>query len=325
MPKAPHQSYKIPVKDYKFTEDMTVDELVKQMEQAWGFTAGKLATGVNIMEAMINDKKCVKFLSFTADIIATGTRGVIRELVKRKLVDVIITTCGTLDHDVARCSRDYYRGSFIMNDSKLHQEGVNRLGNVLVPNDSYGVVIEKKILPMLEELYKDGKRELSSIELNREIGLRCCDETSIAYWAAKNDIPLIVPGPTDGSVGYQLWYFSQDHKDFRLNILKDEEYLNNLVFDAKRSGALIVGGGISKHHTIWWNQFKDGLDYVIYVTTAAEWDGSLSGARPREAVSWGKINEKAKRVMIEGDATTVLPIMTSALISRLAKKENKKP
>jgi deoxyhypusine synthase len=316
---------KIPVKDYQLKEEMSVNELVNQMEAAWGFTAGKLATGVNIMEAMIADKKCVKFLSFTADIVATGTRGVIKELVKRKLVDVIITTCGTLDHDVARCTKDYYKGSFIMSDSKLHREGVNRLGNVLVPNDSYGIVIEKKILGLLEQLYKEGKKELSTMELNREIGLRCCDETSIAYWAAKNNIPIIVPGPTDGSVGYQLWFFSQDHKDFRINILKDEEYLNNLVFDSKKSGALIVGGGISKHHTIWWNQFKDGLDYVIYITTADEWDGSLSGARPREAVSWGKINEKAKRIMIEGDATMVMPVMTSALIDRLGKSKNKKP
>ena len=85
--------------------------------------------------------------------------------------------------------------------------------------------------------------------------------------------------------------------------------------------ALIVGGGISKHHTIWWNQFKDGLDYVVYITTADEWDGSLSGARPREAVSWGKINEKAKRIMIEGDATVIMPIMTSSLITRLNKKK----
>jgi deoxyhypusine synthase len=320
MPKN-HQAHKIPVRDYQFTENMTVDELVNQMELAWGFTAGKLATGVNIMQAMIEDKKCVKFLSFTADIVATGTRGVIRELVKRKLVDVIITTCGTLDHDVARCSRDYYKGSFIMSDSKLYHEGVNRLGNVLVPNDSYGIVIEKKIIRLLKELYDEGKKEVSTIELNREIGLRCCDETSIAYWAAKNNIPIVVPGPTDGSVGYQLWFFSQDHKDFRINILKDEEYLNNLVFDSKKSGALIVGGGISKHHTIWWNQFKDGLDYVIYITTADEWDGSLSGARPREAVSWGKINEKAKRIIIEGDATMVMPVMTATLIDRLGKRK----
>ncbi len=308
------------VKDYEITDKMTVDELVDQMEQAWGFTAGKLATGVSIMESMINTKNCVKFLSFTADIVATGTRGIIKELVKRNLIDIIITTCGTLDHDVARCYKDYYKGSFIMNDAKLHQEGVNRLGNVLVPNDSYGIIIEQKIIALLEELYKEGKRELSTSELTREIGLRCCNESAILYWAAKNNIPVFVPGITDGSVGYQLWFFSQDHKDFRINLLKDEGDLSNIVFDAKKSGALIVGGGISKHHTIWWNQFKDGLDYVVYITTADEWDGSLSGARPREAVSWGKINEKAKHIMIEGDATVIMPIMAGSLFAKLNKK-----
>lgn len=315
------EAHKVAVKDFDFSKDLSVDELVLQMDAAWGFTAGKLATGVNIMESMIDSEGCVKFLSFTADIVATGTRGVIRELVKRKLVDVIITTCGTLDHDVARCFRDYYKGSFVMNDSKLHQEGVNRLGNVLVPNDSYGIIIEQKIQKLLQDLYNEGKKELSTSELAREIGLRCCDESSILYWAAKNNVQVFVPGITDGSVGYQLWFFSQDHKDFRINLLKDEGDLNNIVFDAKKSGALIVGGGISKHHTIWWNQFKDGLDYVVYITTADEWDGSLSGARPREAVSWGKINEKAKRIMIEGDATVVMPIMAGALFERLSKKK----
>ncbi|MDR1993748.1 MAG: deoxyhypusine synthase [Nitrososphaerota archaeon] len=315
------RAHKIAVRDYQFTENLTVEELVRQMGEAWGFTAGKLAMGVDIIETMMTDKKCTKFLSFTADIIATGTRGVIKELVKQKLVDVIITTCGTLDHDIARCWKDYYRGSFIMNDSKLHEESVNRLGNVLVPNDSYGPIIEKKIQTMLSELYAEGKKELSTAELSREIGLRCCDETSILYWAAKNDIPVYVPGITDGAVGYQLWFFSQDHRDFRVNLLKDEDELNNIVFDAKKSGALIVGGGISKHHTIWWNQFKDGLDYAVYISTADEWDGSLSGARPREAISWGKISEKAKRIMIEGDATMVLPVMVSALIDRLNKRK----
>ncbi len=308
------------VKDYKFPEEMSVDELVNQMEQAWGFTAGKLAVGVNIMESMIKAKGCLKFLSFTGNLVATGTRGVLKELVKRKLVDVVITTCGTVDHDLARCWRDYYRGSFVMNDSKLHEEGVNRLGNVLVPNDSYGTIIEQKIQALLADLWKEGKREMSASELVREIGLRCCNDTSILYWAAKNDIPVYVPGLVDGAVGYQTWMFSQDHA-FRLNMLKDSGQLNNIVFDAKKSGALIVGGGISKHHTIWWNQFKDGLDYVVYVSTADEWDGSLSGARPREAVSWGKISEKARRIMVEGDASVILPLMAGSLFARLNKKE----
>ena len=306
------------IKDYEFSEDTTVNELVMQMENAWGFTAGKIAIAVHILEGMIKAQDCVKFLSFTGNLVATGTRGVFKELVKRRLVDVIITTCGTLDHDLARCWKDYYRGSFVMNDTKLHEEGVNRLGNVLVPNESYGIIIEQKIQALLQELYGEGKRELSASQLTREIGLRCCNETSILYWAAKHDVPVYVPGITDGAVGYQTWLFSQDH-DFRLNLLKDSGELNGIIFDAKKTGALIVGGGISKHHTIWWNQFKDGLDYVVYVSTADEWDGSLSGARPREAVSWGKISAKAKRIMVEGDASMILPVMMSALVARLSK------
>jgi len=304
------------IEDYEFLSEMPVDELVMQMERAWGFTAGKLATGVNIMESMIKAQNCLKFISFTGNLVATGTRGVFRELIKRKLVDVIITTCGTLDHDLARCWRKYYRGSFVMNDSKLHKEGINRLGNVLVPNESYGTIIEEKIQQVLRELWDEGPKEISPSQFCKEIGLRLCNETSILYWAAKQNIPVFVPGITDGAVGYQTWLFSQDH-DFRLNLLKDSGQLSDLVFSAKETGALIVGGGISKHHTIWWNQFKDGLDYVVYVSTADEWDGSLSGARPREAVSWGKISERAKRIMVEGDASLILPIMLSSLLARL--------
>ena len=306
------------VADYDFSRGMTVNELVIQMEKAWGFTAGKLAVAVRILEQMNKATGCVKFLSFTGNLVATGTRGALKELVRRKLVDVIITTCGTLDHDIARSWKKYYRGSFVMNDSELHQKNINRLGNVLVPNDSYGLIIEQKMQELLQSLWKEGVREVSSSQLCREIGKRVCNESSILYWAAKNSTPVYVPGITDGAVGYQTWLFSQDH-DFKLNLLKDSGELNETVFTAKKTGALIVGGGISKHHTIWWNQFKDGLDYVVYISTADEWDGSLSGARPREAVSWGKINEKAKRIMVEGDASVILPIVVGALTSRTRK------
>ena len=307
---------KTAVEDYAFAKSMSVNELVLQMEKAWGFTAGKLAVGVNILERMNNENECVKFLSFTGNLVATGTRGALKELVKRRLVDVIVTTCGTLDHDIARCWRNYYKGSFVMNDAELREEGVNRLGNVLVPNDSYGIIIEKKMQTLFDSLWKEGIREVSSSQLCREMGKRVCNDSSILYWAAKNNIPVYVPGITDGAVGYQTWLFSQDH-DLRLNLLKDSGQLNETVFTAKKTGALLIGGGISKHHTLWWNQFRDGLDYAVYISTADEWDGSLSGARPREAVSWGKINEKAKRIMIEGDASVILPLMVGSLIERM--------
>jgi deoxyhypusine synthase len=302
------------IKDYNLYENMKVSDLIVQMRDAWGFTAEKIAAGVDILRMMISDKECLKFLSFPACIVATGTRGVLKEMVKRRLIDVIVTTCGTLDHDLARSWRNYYRGSFNLDDRELHKAGINRLGNVLIPNESYGIIIERKMQELLSALWSEGVRELSSRELSREIGLRLCNEDSILYWAARNNIPVYVPGITDGAVGYQIWLFSQD-REIKIDIMKDEQEINDLIFDAERTGALIIGGGISKHHVIWWNQFKGGLDYAIYITTAVEWDGSLSGARVREAISWGKVKETAKHVTIEGDATVILPLIVAALIS----------
>jgi deoxyhypusine synthase len=302
------------IEDYALFEGISVEELIMQMEKAWGFTAGKLALAVKILDRMIRDAECVKFLSFTGNLVATGSRGALKELVKRKLVDVIITTCGTLDHDIARCWKPYYRGSFLMDDAKLYGKDINRLGNVLVPKESYGLILEEKMQRLLECLWKEGLREVSTRQLCQEIGKRICNESSILYWAAENNVPVYVPGIMDGAVGYQIWLFSQDH-DFKLDLLRDSRELNDVVFTAKRTGALLIGGGISKHHTLWWNQFKGGLDYAVYISTAVEWDGSLSGARPREAISWGKISAKAKRVMIEGDASLILPLVVSAIIN----------
>jgi deoxyhypusine synthase len=307
-----------PIKDMKINENTTINNLVKQMFESGGFTSKKLAIGTDILERMLKDKDCLKFLSFPACIISTGTRGIIKEMVKRKMFDVLITTCGTLDHDLARVWKDYYHGSFLMNDRELHKRGINRLGNILIPNESYGLIIEEKMKKFLEEIYSE-KKELASYELVWELGKRIKNQGSILYWAYKNKIPMIIPGITDGAVGYQIWQFSQDH-DFKINVLKDEQLMSDLVWNAKKSGALIIGGGISKHHVIWWNQFKDGLDYAIYITTAVEWDGSLSGARPREAISWGKIKEKAKRVIIEEDATIALPIIFGSILDRVKSK-----
>jgi deoxyhypusine synthase len=303
-----------PIKDYNIEKSISADKLIKQMKNSGGFTAKNLAIGVDVLERMLKDKDSLNFLSFPACIIATGTRGIIRDMVKEKWFNIVITTCGTLDHDLARCYKSYYQGDFFMDDKELHRKGISRIGNILVPNESYGEIIEEKMAEFLGEIYSENVKELATYELCWEIGKRL-NEESILYWCWKNNIPVIIPGITDGAVGYQLWQFSQDH-DLKINLMKDEKLLSDMVWQAKKSGALIVGGGISKHHVIWWNLFKQGLDYAVYITTAVEHDGSLSGARPREAISWGKIKEKAKTVTIEADATIALPIIFATLLER---------
>ncbi len=302
------------VEDIQLDKNMTIAELIKAFHGSGGFSAKNIAIAVDIIKDMIGDKDSVNFLSFPACINATGTRGVIKEMIKEKMFDVIITTCGTLDHDIARSIKDYYHGSFFMDDEELLEQGINRLGNVLVPNESYGTLLEAYMQPILEELYESGIRDISTRDLIWEFGKRMDNEDSILHWAYKNQIPIFVPGITDGAFGSQVWQFYQNHRDFKIDILKDEDLLADIVFTAEKSGALMIGGGISKHHTIWWNQYKDGIDRAVYITTAVEYDGSLSGARMREAISWGKMNKEGAYITVEGDATVILPLIVAALL-----------
>jgi len=302
-----------PVKDIEISEIRSLENLLEAYYLGGGFSVKNLAVAAEIFKRMVKEEETTVFLSFPACVVATGLRGVLRELVKRRYVDAVITTCGALDHDIARVLKNYYHGSFEMDDRLLHQEGVNRLGNILIPNESYGRALEKFMQPLLEEMWKEEKKKFSTTELAWEFGKRLKSEDSILYQAWKNNVPVFVPGITDGAFGSQLWLFYQTHREFTIDLFKDEQNIADIVFKAEKLGALMIGGGISKHHTIWWSQFKDGLDYAVYLTTAQEYDGSLSGARLREAVSWGKVKENARYVTVEGDATLTLPLVVSNL------------
>ncbi len=301
-----------PVKDQKISRDTTLGQLIDQFVESGGFTSSKLGVAYEILNEMFNEENTT-FLSFPADIISTGTRGIINEMVKRKMVDVIITTCGTLDHDIARSFRDYYCGSFDYNDRELKDLGINRLGSVVIPDESYGEILEEFMQRELKILYKESKK-WTPWKLIERIGMRMNNENSILYNAAKNHIPVFVPGITDGSFGSQLWTFKEMNSDFVVDVLQDEHDLSDIIFDAKKTGAFMIGGGISKHHTIWWNQFRGGLDSAVYVTTAQEYDGSLSGAKLEEAISWKKVRPDAKFVNVYGDITALLPIVVGPLL-----------
>lgn len=301
------------VKDYSIKPD-TITSIFQNMAKSGGFESRNLSTGLDILQSMQADVQCTKFLSFVGALISTGVRGIIRDMIKNKMFDCIITTCGALDHDIARTYGNYYAGEFGLNDYSLFKKKIHRLGNVLIPIHNYGPLIEEKVQACLKDLYyKEGKRGISTYEIVDYIG-STLSQSSFLYWAHKNEIPIIVPGIVDGAVGSQIWFFSQQHRDFKIDILMDETKLSDIVYDSKKSGAFMVGGGISKHHTLWWNQFRGGLDYAVYITTASEWDGSLSGAPVEEAISWSKVTTKARHATIHGEASTLLPFLYAALL-----------
>jgi deoxyhypusine synthase len=309
-----------PVRDYDIKQYDDIQSILSDMANSGGFESRNLSYGVDILRSMINEQNCTKFLSFVGSLMSTGARGIIRDMLKNKMFDVIITTCGAIDHDIARTYDRYYAGDFRMDDGMLLENNIHRLGNVLVPLENYGPLIEEKVQKCLNDMYKEGRRDVATYEITSYIG-STLDESSFLYWANKNKIPVIVPGIVDGAVGSQVWLFYQQHKNLKIDILKDQSKLSDLVFEAKKSGAFMIGGGISKHHTLWWNQFRGGLDYAVYITTAHEWDGSLSGALVSEAISWGKVTTRASQTTIHGEASTLLPFIYAALQASTKNKQ----
>ena len=190
--------FNAPVEDYDFTKIDDVRSLIDQMSKAGGFTATKLAHARDILKVSIeksNQKGVLNWISFPACLCATGTRGFFLEAIKRKAFNVIITTCGTLDHDIARTYQDYFHGDFSLDDIALGEEGLNRLGNVIVPNECYGEILEKRVLPWLQEIEDERKEKFpenpwlgfGSVELCWAMGDRIQDDTSLLYWVAKHN------------------------------------------------------------------------------------------------------------------------------------------
>jgi len=307
-----------PVKDIEIDSNTSIEKIFDELSQSGGFESVNLSNGLEILTEMISDKQCLRFISCVAAVMSTGLRGIFKDMIKNNWFDVVMTTCGALDHDIARHFSHYKEGSFTMDDKELADQNIHRLGNILVPMESYGPIIEEKMQEFLEEEYKNGTREMTTAEICKMIG-KHLGEDSFLYWANKNNVSVVVPGIVDGAVGNQIWLFTQKHHDFKLNIIGDSELLSGLIFKAEKSGAFMIGGGISKHHTLWWNQYREGLDYAFYITTAQEFDGSLSGALVKEAISWGKVTQEAKQTTLHAEVTTILPFIYAALLAKLKK------
>jgi len=305
-----------PIVDYTVESGMSVCELIEKFKTAHGFMAGHVARAVDVLAEMISDPDATRLLSFTGNLVATGLRGVLAQLVRSGWFHAVITTCGAVDHDIARgTGHKYYRGDWGYDDALLRTLDIHRLGNVLIPVENYGVAVEKFARRLFEELVKV-KKKWSVHELLWEAGMRINDEHSILRASYEKRVPVFVPGIFDGAFGSQV-VFNYPALGLEVDLVSDERRIIELVVSSRKLGALVIGGGISKHHTLWWAQLKEGLDYAVYITTAVEYDGSLSGAQPREAISWSKLKTSSKHVVVYGDATVLLPIIVAGVMCRV--------
>ena len=266
--------------------------------------------------------RCTVFLAYTSNMVSSGVREVIRYLVQHRMVDVLITTCGGIEEDIMKCLHPHFIGDFHLDGATLRRKGQNRIGNLIVPNKNY-VAFEAFLTPLLDSMVERQVKDnviQSPASFIREMGKAINDESSIYYWAYKNQIPVFSPALTDGSIGDMIFFHSSANTTpvpLILDIAADIRHLNDIALLADHSGQIILGGGLAKHHCCNANLMRNGADYSVYINTGVEYDGSDAGASPDEAVSWGKIRMGATPVKVWADATIAFPLLVSQTFAKL--------
>ncbi|KAB7494057.1 putative deoxyhypusine synthase [Armadillidium nasatum] len=261
---------------------------------------------------------CTIFLGYTSNMVSCGVRESIRFLVEHKMVDCIVTTAGGVEEDFIKCLAPTYIGDWTLKGTELRPKGINRIGNLLVPNNNY-CKFEDFVMPLLDEMLEEQKSKnviWSPSKIIHRLGERINDESCIAYWAAKNKIPVFSPAITDGSLGDMMYFHGIKNPGLIVDINSDLRRLNNFSKNSLNTGMIIVGGGLVKHHICNANLMRNGANFSVFLNTGNEFDGSDSGARPDEAVSWGKIRMDATPVKIYGEASLIFPLLVAETFAR---------
>ncbi|GHJ87187.1 hypothetical protein NliqN6_3589 [Naganishia liquefaciens] len=311
------------IKGPDFNNAITLQELMTSYERI-GFQATGMAKAIKIIEEMRKARQDTEepltlFLGFTSNLISSGLREIIKFLCQHKMIDVLVTTAGGVEEDFIKCLGSTVLGEFHLEGAGLRKRGLNRIGNLLVPNSNY-CAFEDWVVPLLDKMMEEqegvDKKTWTPSEVIRRLGKEIDNEESVYYWCYKNDIPVFCPALTDGSLGDMLYFHSYKNPGFIIDIVGDIRKLNDLSIHAKKAGMIVLGGGVCKHQIANAMLFRNGADFAVYINTGQEFDGSDSGARPDEAVSWGKIRAGAESVKVYADATLVFPLVVAATFGK---------
>jgi len=289
---------------------MNIKELIQEFSKG-GFQAYKLWRACTIFREMIEDRECTKFLGLAGALIPGGMRKIIVRMIRRHMVDVIVTTGGILTHDLIEAvGVQHLHAPEDYRDVELRRRMLNRIYNVLLPNEGY-VRLEK----MLTEVFKRlPQKTMSSREFLYYLGEHVEDKESIIRAAREEEVKIFSPAMADSVLGFQVWMNSQFTK-LQVNPILDQREMTAVAYESKRCGALFIGGGTPKHYIALAMQFSPkSLEYAIQVTMDRPEHGGVSGATLSEAKSWGKVDEKAKTVEVICDATVALPIIVASVL-----------
>lgn len=294
---------------------LRIAPLLEAMYSTGVLGAGSLGKAFKITTEMLEDSDYTVFITLAGPMIPGGLRKIIQMLLNRGLVEGIVSSGANIVHDIIEAlGYKAIRGSFQADDSALRTAGIGRAGDILFPQEGFSA-FEKKTYEVLDKI-SDAKRiGFSASDLFVDYGMSLHDENSILRTAAEKGIPIFAPTLLDSMLGFHIWTYSQLHS-LHMDQVGDMTRLADMIYEAKKIGALILGGGASKHFLLGANTLRDGLDVAVQITLDRPEGGSVGGASLEEAVSWKKA-KGGGLVTVVGDATMIFPVLIAGVLEKI--------
>ena len=318
-----------PVVPMKLQPGMTVNQLVQEFGNSGCFGAGRLSSACDIFERMARDEECTVFLAVAGAVVPAGLRRVIADLIRKKLVDVLVSTGANMVHDLVEAlGGHHYKGHWFVDDFQLYKYHIFRIYDAFVPEEDF-VKCDKAVVEMFDEIAKEKEGyPFSSHELMWEIGSRLNDSESILRAAYEAKVPVFLPAIRDSEFAYIYRVHTRRHSTggiLKVDAFKEVNEIVDIAIRSPRLGMIVIGGGVPRntvqHAAL---MAGKGLDYAVVITMDRPETGGLSGSTLEETVSWGKLKRKAEKVVVIGDALIVFPTMVAAVLERLGDKFERK-
>lgn len=313
---------------HRIRPNMTVAELIDQQFQAYNAARLNEAARLYAEKILSPEQDTTVGLTMAGALTPAGLGGCLITLMEYGFIDFIISTGANLYHDMHHAlAMSLHRGDFRLDDTKLQEEGVIRI---------YDILFEDKVLLDTDAFVRESlktlpNRPIATSELHHHLGTQLLKagvkpEYSVLAQAAAWNVPIYTSSPGDSSIGMNVARNALDGSQLTLDPLADVNETTAIVHHATRNGVIILGGGSPKNFYLQtqpqlWEVLgiqKGGHDYFIQITADAPHWGGLSGATPSEAVSWGKIkpDQLHDAVVVYGDSTIALPLLTAYAVSK---------
>jgi deoxyhypusine synthase len=298
-----------PVNHVDPEEISSVKDYLDAMAGVGVLGAGRLGRAATITRRMLQDDECYTFLALSGPMVPGGLRSTIRYLAEKKFINAIVTSGANIVHDLVEAyGGRHYRVPAGKNDQELRQAGMGRIADIYVREKDFEL-FEKGIYSFIDNLPQEKMKTLAPSEFLNELGMTIKDENSILHHCSRNGIPVFSPGLMDSMLGFHLYTYST-MKELSLDFVKDLRILGGIVTEQKRTGAIMLGGGLTKHFTMGSTILRGGLDMAVQITLDRPEGGSLGGAPLAEGISWQKVQTEANFETVIGDATIIFPLLT---------------